>query len=457
VATGLIATIESDIARNIESYDLSLRAVIDNLSYSEIATVSPQFRQLVLFDRSATAKHLDAIVLLDENGIIRLDSRTPFAKPESRADRSYFQFHKNSTEHRLHINEPIVARGSGKRIMVVSRRLSNPDGTFAGVVAGAMRLSYFEQLFKNAVLGAGGTITLSHMDGTLLMRWPYEKKLVGSSIKNAELNRQLGVKRAGQFETNTVTDGVRRFVVYSQVGDLPLVIAIGQSLKDIYAPWSSYAVTIGLIMLLLCAISVALALYLVREMTRRNAAEATLAILATTDSLTGLSNRRSLKQAFEIEWRRAIRDRTSLAVMMCDADNFKIYNDHHGHQAGDLLLQAFGIAMTRSIRRPGDLAARYGGDEFAIVLPGTTAEGAGTVADNIRKNLAKSCEEMGIPPSHLSVGIASIVPGRLDHHSALLAAADEALYRAKERGRNRTEIGTMASAAPEPAGRQAAA
>ena len=116
------------LVRNIESYDLSLRAVIDNLAYPEITTVSPELRQLVLFDRSATAKHLDAIVLLDQNGIVRLDSRTPFPKPVSRAERDYFQFHKNSQVFALHISEPIVARETGTRVITISRRLSNPDG-----------------------------------------------------------------------------------------------------------------------------------------------------------------------------------------------------------------------------------------------------------------------------------------------------------------------------------------
>jgi hypothetical protein len=140
-ASSLVATIESELVRNIESYDLSLRAVIDNLAYPEITTVSPELRQLVLFDRSATAKHLDAIVLLDQNGIVRLDSRAPFPKPVSRAERGYFQFHKNSQVFALHISEPIVARETGTRVITISRRLSNPDGSFAGVVAGSLRHS----------------------------------------------------------------------------------------------------------------------------------------------------------------------------------------------------------------------------------------------------------------------------------------------------------------------------
>ena len=105
---------------------------------------------------------------LDENGIVRLDSRTPFPEPTSRADRDYFEFHQNSSTHALHISRPIIARSNGTPVIAVSRRLSNPDGTFAGVVVGSVRLSYFQQLFKNAALGPNGNISLFRTDGMLL-------------------------------------------------------------------------------------------------------------------------------------------------------------------------------------------------------------------------------------------------------------------------------------------------
>ncbi len=439
-AASLVATLESDIARNIESYDLSLRGVIDNLAYPEITTISPELRQLVLFDRSASAKHLDAIVLLDENGIVRLDSRTAFPRPHNRSDRDYFQFHKNGTVHRLHISEPLIARDSGSRVIVISRRLSHPDGSFAGVVAGSVRLSYFLQLFKDAALGANGNVTLGSKDGTLLARWPYHEAMLGRDLKGAELYKRLATARSGRFETNALTDGVHRLVVYSQIGDLPLVIGVGQSTDGIYAQWRSYAVTVGLVMLLLCATSIALALYLAREMGRRNTAEATLAVLATTDGLTGLSNRRYLNDAIDREWRRAKRDRTPLTLMMCDCDLFKSYNDSFGHQAGDRLLQAIGTAMNQCIKRGADVAARYGGDEFAILLPATPADGGVSMAEQVRARFAEICEAQGIARSHLSIGVASILPGPGDEQGALMTAADHALYRAKELGRDRIEV-----------------
>lgn len=439
-ANSLAVTMESDIARNIESYDLSLRAVIDNLAHPEITKVSPELRQLILFDRSAMAKHLDAIVLLDENGIIRLDSRTPFPEPTSRADRDYFEFHQNSSTHALHISRPIIARSNGTPVIAVSRRLSNPDGTFAGVVVGSVRLLYFQQLFKNAALGPNGNISLFRTDGMLLMRWPFEEAMLGRDLKRAGLFKHLALARSGLFESESATDGVHRLFAYRQIGDLPLVIAVGQSTADIYAQWRNYTFTIGLLMALLCTTSVVLALFLAREMRRRNTAEMTLAILATTDGLTGLSNRHHFNEAIAREWRRAMRERTPLTLLMLDADLFKSYNDRHGHQAGDKLLQTIGTAMTQSIGRGADVAARYGGDEFAILLPATSADGGAGIAEQVRSRFAEICDQQGIVRSSLSIGVASAVPSPGEHQDSLMAAADQALYRAKELGRDRIEI-----------------
>ncbi len=440
VAASLVSTLNSEIARNIESYDLSLQGVIEGLEFPEITQVSPALRQAILFDRSSAAKNLHAIMLIDENGIVRLDSRTPFPAPESRTGRDYFQIHKNNDSTGLYISQPFLTPVTHKYVIAVSRRLNHADGSFAGAIVGAMRLSYFEQLFKDASLGPGGNITLSRMDGTLLMRWPYQEAMLGRDLKSGELYKHLALAPSGRFETNALMDGVHRLVAYSRIGDLPLVIGVGQSTDDIYAEWRGYASIIGLSMALLCAMSLALALYLAREMRRRNEAETTLAVLARTDGLTGLANRRHFNEAIDCEWRRAQRERTPLALLMCDADGFKNYNDCHGHQAGDNLLQAVGAAMNQCVRRSSDVAARYGGDEFAILLPGVSADGAVRIAEQVRELFAEACIQLGSALSSLSIGVASVIPKPGEDQASLVAAADEAVYRAKKLGRDRIEV-----------------
>jgi diguanylate cyclase (GGDEF)-like protein len=125
--------------------------------------------------------------------------------------------------------------------------------------------------------------------------------------------------------------------------------------------------------------------------------------------------------------------------MMLDADLFKEYNDRHGHQAGDKLLQMIGRAMGASIKRATDLATRYGGDEFSILLPGTPIEGATRVAERVRQCLGELCFAYGVKEANLSIGVAAIVPEAGETHAALLAAVDQALSRAKDAGRNRIE------------------
>jgi len=185
-----------------------------------------------------------------------------------------------------------------------------------------------------------------------------------------------------------------------------------------------------------------LAVLLNRELARRSAAERKLTILATTDGLTGLANRRHFNRTLACEWRRAMRSRTPVALLMIDADNFKLYNDSHGHQAGDELPQTIAASIAANAKRASDLGARYGGDEFAVLLPNTGLEDAAMLAERIREALTlhPGADDVQHRNAHLSIGVACLVPDLGTKHRDLIAAADKALYQAKHLGRNRTEL-----------------
>src|SRR5262245_24016130 len=172
-ATSLVAAIESDIVRNVEALNLSLQGVANSLKRPEIDRLSPDLRQLVLFDHSATARHFGSILVLDETGHLRYDSRNATVKPVDMRDRDYFRIHKTKDAPILYVGQPQAARQDGAFFIGISKRLSHADGSFAGVVAGTVQLSYFKKLFKDLALGANGNITLARSDGTLLMRWPF--------------------------------------------------------------------------------------------------------------------------------------------------------------------------------------------------------------------------------------------------------------------------------------------
>lgn len=166
-----------------------------------------------------------------------------------------------------------------------------------------------------------------------------------------------------------------------------------------------------------------------------------LLIASTTDGLTGLLNRRHFDEVLDIEYRSAYRQKQPIAVLMIDADHFKTLNDTYGHQFGDLCLKVIADQITDCLNRPPDICARYGGEEFIVVLPHTSMEGAVCVAETIRKKIAETpIHDQNISVNlTLSIGVATIIPTQLGQQGQLIHQADECLYRAKHRGRNRVE------------------
>lgn len=187
-------------------------------------------------------------------------------------------------------------------------------------------------------------------------------------------------------------------------------------------------------------------LNIVRDISERKRAEqelkkanAALEALVITDALTGIANRRRFDQGLTTEWRRAMREHTPLSLLMLDADWFKSYNDTYGHMRGDSCLKQIAEAALDVVARPGDLIARFGGEEFAVVLPNTSADGAVQVANQIcdairRRRLPHNTNPTGYVT--VSVGCATIVPALGQHSGMLIECADGALYAAKRAGRN---------------------
>jgi diguanylate cyclase (GGDEF)-like protein len=174
-------------------------------------------------------------------------------------------------------------------------------------------------------------------------------------------------------------------------------------------------------------------------------ANQTLKRLAALDGLTQIANRRRFDECLQHEWQRLAREQLPLSLILCDIDCFKPYNDTYGHQAGDECLKQVASLLDRAIRRPADLVARYGGEEFVVVLPNTTPAGAAQVATAIQAELRSSA----IPAARagqlitLSYGIAGVIPNALMAAKDLIAAADRALYQAKQEGRDRIVVGTL--------------
>jgi len=182
-------------------------------------------------------------------------------------------------------------------------------------------------------------------------------------------------------------------------------------------------------------------LYLETLLTERRLADANarLTELSATDGLTGIGNRRAFDQALQKEVARAARDGQQVSLIMVDVDHFKLYNDHYGHPTGDDCLRRIAALLDLCLRRPPDIVARVGGEEFAALLPETSPGGARDVAERIRQRLAAAAIPHAASPFGqvtVSIGVASATPTPGADGKLLLAQADEALYRAKQSGRD---------------------
>ena len=197
-----------------------------------------------------------------------------------------------------------------------------------------------------------------------------------------------------------------------------------------YTPFGEWPIPFSLLVALL---------FFSAALVKRNATDL---LMARVDPLTGLANRREFDEALDVEWNRCLRQRIPLSLIMADVDHFKNYNDSFGHKAGDLCLRHIADAMKHHARRAGDLAVRYGGEEFVLLLPNLDAVSAFNLAEAIRNSMEDAARrENGRQPDEkitISFGVATMVPEEGKKPESLVLDADRALYEAKRGGRNRT-------------------
>ncbi|MCL4649520.1 sensor domain-containing diguanylate cyclase [Burkholderia multivorans] len=432
---------ERDITRNVELYNLSLEAVLQGLRRPDVMAASPALRRGVLFDHAMTAQYLGSMLVLDAQGNIVLDSQSDVPRHGNFSDRKYFTVHRDRADVGLYVSDPFASRlRGGTPSIVLSRRVSNADGSFAGVALIAINLEYFHKLFAGLALGPHGSISLIGTDGIMVMRQPYELHTIGRDISQAATFRRFRSAPEGSFLERSSIDGVRRLYYFKTLPNLPLIVMVAEAEQDIYAAWRRRALTIGALVATFGAAFIALSVLLGAQLRRRMRAESELILLARTDGLTGLNNRRSFGEVLDREWRRARRVRSVFSLLFVDVDRFKAYNDTYGHQAGDDALAAVARCIGENIRRPADVAARYGGEEFVVLLPDTAENGAAQIAERIRIAIdALGLEHVGSEFGRVtaSIGLASWKPEQDVEPDAIIKAADEALYYAKATRRNK--------------------
>jgi diguanylate cyclase (GGDEF)-like protein len=439
----------ADIVERIESDGSSVRA---------LARLQQQMRAQV-----ANLPQLVGLFVYDESGSWIANSRAVVSQAYNNADREYFIYHRTHTERGPHVGLPVISRSSGKWIMPVSRRLNKPDGSFGGVVLATLDIDYFRRFYESFDLGTRGAVALLSNDGTLLLRQPFDSGRVGSSMRDSELFRHYaaasGTARTGSAFFHSFHDKEVRLNSFRPLEHYPLFVTAALSREEMLENWRRDTFTRSIGVVVLAALLGFFGKRLVDQIKLRVQVEAELRLArdalesanhtlerqAMSDGLTGLANRRQFDVTLGNEFSRAMRHQDTLAFIMIDVDYFKQYNDMYGHSAGDEVLRAVSkLIRALTPKRPGDLTARYGGEEVGILLPNTDLAGAQAVAERIREavqnlQMAHNGSPFGVVT--LSAGVATIAPQRGVHMAGMLVeAADKALYVAKSAGRNQVSL-----------------
>lgn len=440
----------------LRAADVTLFGIVNRLEQSGAIADGMDGLHGFFQDAVKELPQLHGLFVYDDQGRWMVHSTSKPFPDVNNADRDYFQYHRDHPDSGARIGVPIRSRSTNDWVIPLSRRIDHPDGRFAGVALATLKLSYFTDFYRTFDIGSAGTILLALDNGTMLVRLPFNDTVVGADVNHGPVMKEYRAKGpAGTAMLTARMDKVERLYSYRHLASYPLLVATAISKEDILVDWRAGTYRYCFVMILVVGAIALLGRRMIGQITLREVVEAelretkktlemrnqSLATIALQDGLTGLANRRHFNLALESEMARAARESEPLGLVMLDVDFFKKYNDSYGHPAGDVCLRRIAEAIQASLKRGGDLACRYGGEEFSVLLPGTGVEGAREVAERIRK----AVEELAMPHIGNASGVVTISGGYACHDplahetnaTELVDAADKALYAAKAQGRNR--------------------
>lgn len=441
----LAEVLERHISDSVGKIDLVLWTVaqdyprLDRLSTDEANAQLAAFLQQIPDSQSLRVGNA--------HGQIRFDASGEHAAVNV-TDRSYFQRLKNDPAAGLVVSEPIFARITHNWVVTLSRRLREPGGAFVGHVQAAVNADRFAELFARIVRHDGDLVALYDRDMRLVARSPMAREQLGKPVVGSRLQALLEARKvAGNYVAASPLDGIERHFVFRTSADLPFVIVIGKTEKEMLANWYAKASLYGASALLLIVV-VSLLLWSWQKNYRSALHSADVlqdkyahmarhaSHVETHDALTDLPNRQFLLASLAKALSTASSAGFRLALLLVDLDQFKNINEGLGHSVGDKLLQQFADRL-RSMIRDSDTLVRLGGDEFVLVV-------AGWEAESIPAHMAQRILDAASLPFpidgdelHLtcSVGI-SLYPLDGVTSDTLMQHADAALYEAKAGGRN---------------------
>lgn len=439
--------------------DTVLAGVVERVETDGVEGAARGRLQQHLKNMASEVEELHGLFVFGADGrwLMTSQERTP---NYNNADREYFKFHRTNPARGVHVGKPVRSRSTGDWVLPVSRRLDNPDGSFAGVALGTIRITYFSTLYESFDVGRAGVVMLTLDDGTMVYRLPHRESLIGTDVSNGPVHQMYASQGPmGSAMLRSKIDGIERLYSYRHLESYPLIVATAQSKQEILEKWLQSMLTQAAITFIAILLLLGFGWRLVRQIMIRDHLQhelvqareqlqehnRALTVLADHDGLTGIANRRRFEEMLALENARAARSGVPLSIVMMDVDFFKRYNDTYGHVAGDACLRQVAQALQDNLVRPADLAARYGGEEFVALLPDTDPAGARMVAERIRSAVMA----LQIPHAGNGAGIVTISAGVYTTSTAtpteegvataattLIERADALLYQAKQSGRN---------------------
>jgi len=423
----------------ILSTDYVLRDVTTKVSTADLdlASSDPEIqKRLSAFVRAklATLPGVHGLGLVDKNCIfvaaaeervlgIQSNSRLRTERNRTLADSAFIDY------------VPFEKSANKQPAILVSRPILSPGGKFLGGAVAAIMLRSTQTWIEAFNIREHDTVAMVDADGVLLAVNPPKPDAIGKRMHYPSVQPSFGDQGgSASFIAVSPVDGRERIYGLCRIEGIPLNIIVGfdrvQTLREWrQREWQLLVGFITLFLLLGVVFRMHLGALAQRDEMKR---------LAITDPLTGVSNRRQLTLSGEMEFKKALRHKHFASVMMVDIDHFKSVNDTWGHPTGDRVIQSLAKAMVESVRDT-DLVGRLGGEEFAVVLPGSDSEGACILANRLREFVERSGAITSDNGSQvgftISIGVAGLDGGTASFEE-ILGRADRALYEAKSRGRN---------------------
>lgn len=431
--------------RAFQGLELAQRAIVDTITAERIQT--PQQLEAamggenvhrMLRDKIDSLPYVDAITLIDAGGKLLNFSRFWPIPPLMVSDREYFQALMRPGGPIMGVSGPVSNRATGTVTLFLGRRITATDGRFLGVLLGALRQSYFEEIFSGIDLGPEAAIAMFRSDGTYLAGFPLAAAPGDTAPARALAERVLARHEPGGIAPEGLIDGRPRVYAMRKLSGYPVSILVTDSEYALMRrAWSQALPIIAFAGMICLGIAAAVVITERRLENQRKVAQALMAA-ARRDSLTELPNRLGLVEHLEAAFR-AAGERPDFALLFLDLDYFKTVNDTLGHAVGDALLRAASERIC-AVAAHAVTVSRLGGDEFAIVLPAADEETAlriaGAIIDAIKQPFDLDHHRV---IAGGSIGIA-IAPQHGHTLEELLKNADLALYRAKGDGRGLARV-----------------